>query len=258
MCRLLGVHAKAPVNAHTWLVTDQDSLLVESYRNPDGAGIGWFDADGSPALAKEAEPAYRDSEYERAARTAHSRTFVAHVRAASTGKRSVVNTHPFEMDGRLLAQNGAMDDLAALESHLGAGMSLVHGQTDSERFLALATVEARPAGADIGVGLAVAARWAAASLPVLALNSVVITATDLWALRYPDTHSLFVREMRVDDVACVVVASERLDGSEQWRMLEPGELVHVDRDGVLTSQVVVDHPPAQPLVLSERDPNPET
>ena len=63
--------------------------------------------------------------------------------------------------------------------------------------------------------------------------------------------------------ASVIFASEQMDEDDGWRMLEPGELVHVDLDLRTTSRLVVDEPPTHLLRLedllpqaaaSQRDP----
>jgi len=53
----------------------------------------------------------------------------------------------------------------------------------------------------------------------------------------------------------VVVASEQLDGESGWRMLAPGELVHVRPDLTVESAVVMTEPPARLVPLSGRNPN---
>lgn len=80
---------------------------------------------------------------------------------------------------------------------------------------------------------------------------MLVTSTDLWALRYPATHELYVlarptggadgdrglnaqsdrihaRSREVADRPSLIVASERMDGETGWRLLDSGELVHVD------------------------------
>jgi glutamine amidotransferase len=47
-----------------------------------------------------------------------------------------------------------------------------------------------------------------------------------------------------------VIASEPMDSSAGWRLLESGELVHVDRELRLTSTIAVSEPPARMLDLS--------
>jgi glutamine amidotransferase len=281
MCRLFGMSGGSePVSATFWLLEAPDSLSQQSRREPDGTGIGSFDADGRPVVSKQPLAAYEDQEFAREARSISSRTFVAHVRYASTGSLVMKNTHPFEQEGRLFAHNGVLGDLGALEHELGSAMSLVGGDTDSERWFALITREIDRAG-DVSEGIASAARWVAANLPVLSLNFVLITASDLWAFRYPDTHELHVLErapggpsgsrhlehasargsirVRSGDLAsraAVVVATERMDEDAGWRELRSGELLHVDGSlQVSRRRSVVDAPPAHLLTLADLDPH---
>jgi glutamine amidotransferase len=62
----------------------------------------------------------------------------------------------------------------------------------------------------------------------------------------------------LDEVASVVVASERLDGESGWRMLAPGELVHVRPDLSVKSEIVITQPPAHLVPLPAGNPNIDT
>lgn len=186
MCRLFGLTAgTTPVEATFWLLDAPDSLEVQSRRNVDGTGIGFFDPAGTPVLDKEPEPAYRDEEFIRGAKQARSATFVAHVRWATAGGRTARNTHPFAMAGRIMAHNGGFGELHEIEAQLRQYRDLVRGDTDSERYFALITQQADAHGGDVGAGITAAARWIGARLPVSSLNTVVAAPGHLWALRYP-------------------------------------------------------------------------
>src|SRR5580658_719357 len=143
VCRLFGMSAgKEPAKATFWLLDAPDSLSVQSHREPDGTGLGWFDSDGVPQVRKQPIAAYGDAEFATEAHAVASKTFVAHIRFASTGALELKNTHPFEQEGRLFAHNGVIEDLPALDAHLGEeALGLVEGDTDSERFFALITKE---------------------------------------------------------------------------------------------------------------------
>ena len=195
MCRLLGLNAgREPVSASFWLVDAPDSLEVQSHRNVDGSGIGFFDPAGAPVLDKQPEPAFTDEEFLREAKHARSATFVAHVRYATAGGRTLVNTHPFAMRGRIMAHNGGFGELGRLEEQLGSYRDLVQGDTDSERYFALITQQIDAHGGDVAAGIAAAARWIAERLPVSSLNAIVAVAGELWALRYPGQHALHILE----------------------------------------------------------------
>ena len=285
MCRLFGLTAgPARVHATFWLLDAPDSLEAQSLRNVDGSGIGFFDPAGAPVLDKQPEPAYVDEEFIHEARQAESATFVAHVRLATAGARTVLNTHPFTMRGRIMAHNGGFGELKRLDEQLGSYAGLVLGDTDSERFFALITQQADAHGGDVGAGITAAAGWIAANLPVTSLNAVLTTAEELWALRYPGQHALHVIERpagpgqaagvgpglhvrsatssvhvpALDSAASVVVASEQLDGESGWRMLQPGELIHVRPDLSVESAVVLPDPPARLVPLGRDNPNIDT
>jgi predicted glutamine amidotransferase len=293
MCRLFGMTAgQEPVTATFWLLDAPDSLEAQSRRNADGSGIGFFDAAGRPVLDKQPEPAFSDEEFSREARQAESATFVAHVRWATAGGRTVANTHPFAMYGLIMAHNGGFGELERLDSQLGGYRKLVLGDTDSERYFALITQQADAHGGDVGAGLTAAARWIGERLPVSSLNAIVAAPGELWALRYPGQHALHVIERPAGDslpagrpgpaaappaaaagglhvrsstssvhapalmyVPTVVVASEELDGERGWRMLADGELIHVRPDLTVESAVVIPEPPARLVPLPADNPN---
>ncbi|MFE9453914.1 class II glutamine amidotransferase [Streptomyces sp. NPDC006739] len=281
MCRLFGL-SSAPQRTHAtfWLLDAPDSLNDQSHHDPDGTGLGYFDADGTPQVHKAPMAAYQDRVFAEEAKQVQSETFLAHIRFASTGDLTTRNTHPFEQDGRLFAHNGVVEGLDALDAHLGEDRSLVHGDTDSERFFALITREIRAAGGDVAAGVEQAAHWIAENLPLYSLNLILTTTDELWALRYPDTHHLYAlqrpaggphgtrhldhcgtaRRMRVhsaalSDTPCVVIASERMDDNPQWRPMAPGELLHVGPDLQVTSRVVLPDAPAHRLTLDDLRPD---
>ena len=275
MCRLFGLTSGTVlVRATFWLLDAPDSLEAQSHRNADGSGIGFFDSAGAPVLDKQPEPAFSDAEFAREARQAESATFVAHVRWATAGGRTVRNTHPFTMRGRIMAHNGGFGELPRLEEQLGSYASLVLGDTDSERYFALITQQTEAHGGDVGAGITAAASWIAARLPVSSLNTIVTAPGELWALRYPAQHALHVLErpagpgLHVRSATSsvhapavgpsVVVASEELDGESGWRMLAPGELVHVRPDLSVHSAVVITEPPARLVPLPTDNPNIDT
>ena len=195
MCRLFGLTSgSVPVRATFWLLDAPDSLEAQSHRNADGSGIGFFDAAAAPVLDKQPEPAFGDEEFIHEARQVESANFVAHVRWASTGGRTVQNTHPFAMHGRIMAHNGGFGELPRLDEQLGSYASLVLGETDSERYFALITQQTEARGGDVGAGIAAAAGWIAAHLPVSSLNTIVTAPGELWALRYPAEHALHILE----------------------------------------------------------------
>jgi predicted glutamine amidotransferase len=271
MCRLFGMSAgREPTKATFWLLDAPDSLAAQSHREPDGTGLGWFEGDGKPRISKQPIAAYGDAEFAKRAHEIASRTFVAHIRFASTGALEPKNTHPFEQQGRLFAHNGVIQELPTLEEHLGQALGLVEGDTDSERFFALITREIEARDGDVAEGIAAACAWVAANLPLFAINFVLATADGLWALRYPETHELYllerppgaelehtssfgsrVRSEHGADRPLVTIASEKLDADPGWRLLDSGELLTVAPTLEVSSRRILDAPPARLLTLAD-------
>ena len=269
MCRLFGLHAdRRVVTATFWLLEAPDNLVEQSKRNPDGTGLGVFEADGKPVLYKEPVAAWQDSEFATEAHELTGTTFIAHVRYSSSAALEVRNTHPFLQDNRIFAHNGVVTGLDVVDTRLRElGVDeLVQGETDSERVFALITACIRKHDGDVGAGIVDAVGWLAETVPIFALNVLLSTATDMWALRYPETHELYMldrrdvsdRHLRMDshritahsehltEHASVVFASEPMD-DDDWQLLAPGELVHVDADLRPTRQIAFPDPPKHQL-----------
>jgi predicted glutamine amidotransferase len=269
MCRLFGLHAdKHVVTATFWLLDAPDNLVEQSRRNPDGTGLGVFEADGKPVVYKEPIAAWQDCEFATEAHELTGTTFIAHVRYSSGAALELRNTHPFLHDGRIFAHNGvvtALDMLDARLTELGVA-DLVHGETDSERIFALITACARRHDGDVTAGIVEAVGWLADTVPIFAVNLLLSTAVDMWALRYPQTHELYMLDRRdaegkrlrmntrritahsehLTSDASVLFASEPMD-DDDWQLLEAGELVHVDADLRIDRRIAFPDPPNHQL-----------
>jgi predicted glutamine amidotransferase len=266
MCRLFGLHAgKHVCTATFWLLDAPDSLAEQSRKNPDGTGIGVFDENGRPQVRKEAMAAWQAADFATEAHQMTGTTFIAHVRYATTGSLDIRNTHPFLQDGRIFAHNGVVEGLDVLDQRLRevGTDDLVEGQTDSERVFALITASIRARDGDVTAGLVDAMNWLATNVPIYAVNVLLSTATDMWALRYPEPNELYVLDRRLDGApnfdmrtkrirawseplctrSSVVFATERMDDDPRWCLLEPGELVHVDASLQVTRSMVLPDPP---------------
>ncbi|KAA8966313.1 class II glutamine amidotransferase [Mycobacterium sp.] len=278
MCRLFGLHAgTAVVDATFWLLDAPDNLAAQSRKNPDGTGLGVFDGAGRPQVRKEPVAAWHDVGFATAAQELTGTTFIGHVRYATAGSQTLVNTHPFLQAGRIFAHNGTLAGLEVLDRRLAdvGTAGLVLGQTDSERVFALITASIRECDGDVRAGLLDAVAWLAAQVPIYALNVLLSTATDMWALRYPEPHQLYLLDRRDPpaDAAfhlrtnrirahcehlrarpSVVFASEPMDDDPGWQLISPGELVHVNADLQIRRDLVLPDPPRYQLRRSDLSP----
>jgi glutamine amidotransferase len=147
MCRLFGFRSGVERGAHHSLVEAENALLIQSQSHPDGWGLGYYE-DGQARVHKGTEPAFRDQAFATLSRSLTSQTVIAHVRQATVGPVSDVNTHPFTWQNWIFAHNGTVFGFSQLRpyfleeipAHLRA---LIRGTTDSEHcfFLFLGELE---------------------------------------------------------------------------------------------------------------------
>lgn len=260
MCRLFALHADQPVTAKFWLLDAPYSLAHQSRFNADGTGIGWFDDQGIAHVAKRPVAAYDSTRYAHMASQTRSRALVAHVRNSSGASNTMANTHPFLRRGVLFVHNGVLrvdDRMRQRVRELGAADD-IEGDTDSEWLFALILGETAAHGGDVHHGLVAAATWVLENIPVYSLNLLLAKDEHLYALRAPATNELWVRDRPAggrDDhglhqvsetleatsadlreVRSVVIASEPMDDSDDWRLMENGELLHISPEGDMDSE----------------------
>ncbi|HJB10836.1 MAG TPA: class II glutamine amidotransferase [Candidatus Brachybacterium merdavium] len=261
MCRLFALRSDQPVTADLWLLDAPYSLLHQSRFNADGTGLGWIDERGQARLRKRPVAAFESEAFTQVATTLRARSMMAHVRLSSGTEHCEENTHPFLQDGILSAHNGVLmvtEEMRQRVRELDAGHH-VHGTTDSEWLAALVTGEVAAHGGNLRAGVVSALSWTIAHVPVYSVNLLVMTDTELIAVRLPATNELWVLERAATaeaprepleqssdslrarseglrDTRSVVVASEPMDDDPAWRLMDSGELIHLGADGTLRSE----------------------
>jgi predicted glutamine amidotransferase len=136
MCRLFGFRSIIKSQVHQSLVSADNALLRQSERNPDGWGVAYFIA-GAPHLVKSVSSAIDDHLFRRVSGVVSSETVLAHIRKATTGNLSILNTHPFQYGRWVFAHNGNIKGFEAVRAQIEAKIApslapFVLGETDSE------------------------------------------------------------------------------------------------------------------------------
>lgn len=279
MCRLFALHAgERDVAADFWLLDAPTSIARQSERNAHGYGMAALTAGRGMILIRNPVQASEDPAYRHVARRLDASEMLVHLRYASIGVVSLVNTHPFSQDGRFFAHNGVLGDLDRIESRLGPNRAMVMGDTDSERLFALITLAIRETGGDVRAGITAAVREMVAEYELYSLNFVLGEIGHIWAFRYPEHNPLHLHRRRQggpsgvapldeadsagtlrlhsDDGALaplVVIASERISDEPGWEEIQPGELVHVGPDLAVDRETIVSGPPAHRMTLSAQE-----
>lgn len=149
VCRLFGFRSVIPSQVHRSLVAADNALAVQSRAHPDGWGVAYY-IDGAPHVTKSASGAVDCALFRRVSGIVASETVLAHVRRATCGPLTVLNSHPFQYGRWVFAHNGDVPELARVKDALEDAIAprlrrFILGDTDSERlfFLFLTELERR-------------------------------------------------------------------------------------------------------------------
>lgn len=114
----------------------ENALGVQAENHPDGWGVAYYVA-GSPHIIKSSAAAYDDRLFKRVSGIVSSQTVLAHVRKATVGEMSLVNSHPFQYGRWVMAHNGDIRGFSEVQSELSLLVDprlrrFILGDTDSE------------------------------------------------------------------------------------------------------------------------------
>jgi glutamine amidotransferase len=262
---LFGFRSVIPSMVHRSLVAADNALCTQSQRHPDGWGVAYY-VDGAPHVMKSASTALDDHLFHRLSGIVSSNTVVAHVRKATVGANSVLNSHPFQHGRWVLAHNGTIAGFDEVRPSLIREIAphlrgFILGDTDSEVvfFLLLTMLQkTRPLSNQFGVEEVMEAmkhavarirevcdgRGGATSaiLTLLVTDGTTLVATrngrDLYYSTYKtrcadrDTCSSFAPECEAPSttgfVNHFILSSEPLGGENIWLEVPEGQVVGVD------------------------------
>lgn len=141
MCRLFGYRSITMESIASSLITDANSLLVQSKENCHGWGIAYYQNE-IPHLFKSQIAAYLDEDFIRLGSSLMAHTVLAHLRRATHGKISLLNCHPFQYGPWIMAHNGGLPKFADVGDRFRASVApqllrCMYGTTDSEIYFAM-------------------------------------------------------------------------------------------------------------------------
>ncbi len=136
MCRLFGFRSIINSQVHSSLVSADNTLHDLSQKHPDGWGVAYY-IEQTPHLIKSTDCAMEDQLFQKVSGVVSSHTVIAHIRKATQGSHTILNSHPFQYGKWIFAHNGNIKNFKAVKDKL---LSLVDhdfkrfilGTTDSE------------------------------------------------------------------------------------------------------------------------------
>jgi len=266
MCRLFGFRSVIPSRVHASLLAAENALGAQSNAHPDGWGVAFY-VDGSPHVTKSPTHALGDQLFHRLSGLVSSETVLAHVRKATQGSNTVLNCHPFQFGRWVFAHNGDIPGFSeGLMPRLREAISprlrpFVLGDTDSETifFIFLTALERRsPRGKRPELSDVIATVQSTLEtvrslcqghapdqrvlLTFIVTDGDVMVATQggkelsfsSYKRRCPDRDHCPSLSAACESpspngqVSHLIMSSERLQGSNVWVDLVPGDILGID------------------------------
>lgn len=136
MCRLFGFRSIINSHIHSSLVSAENTLYDLSQNHPDGWGVAYY-MEQTPHLVKSTNCAMDDQIFQKVSGGVSSHTVIAHIRKATQGAHSILNSHPFQYGKWIFAHNGNVKNLKKIKPKLlklvdHQFTKLILGSTDSE------------------------------------------------------------------------------------------------------------------------------
>ena len=102
---MFGFRSSVLSRVHASLVAAENALAIQSIEHPDGWGVSFYNS-RFPHLIRSDKQALADGLFKEVSGIVATRTLIAHIRQATTGKVSVLNCHPFQHGPWSFAHNG--------------------------------------------------------------------------------------------------------------------------------------------------------
>lgn len=252
MCRWLAYQGES-IYLDKLVYEPEHSLVHQSLEarkavtrvNADGFGLGWYTERDTPGQFHEVLPAWGDENLRSLTHHIRSHRFMAHVRSSTGTHVSRSNCHPFMSENWMFLHNGQIGGFEQvkfeLERQLCESLFLKRmGTTDSELIFLLMLqngLKDNPVEA-IKVTLSMIATLMESKQieEPLKASICISDGNQFWVVRYSsdqEAPTVFIKQ----DGANVVLASEPLEKSPQWKQVSPQSIlaVHLDK---ITSYVI--------------------
>lgn len=136
MCRLFGFRSIINSQVHSSLVQADNALAEQSTKHPDGWGVCYY-REETPHIIKSNDCAIENNIFQKLSGVVTSKTVLAHIRKATQGIHSFLNTHPFQYGKWVFAHNGNIKNFSLhkdkLEKLIDTELKrFLLGSTDSE------------------------------------------------------------------------------------------------------------------------------
>ncbi|OAJ95064.1 class II glutamine amidotransferase [Vibrio bivalvicida] len=247
MCRWLAYQGES-IYLDELIYEPEHSLVHQSLEarkavtrvNADGFGLGWYTERDTPGQFHEVLPAWGDENLCSLTHHIRSHRFMAHVRSSTGTQVSRSNCHPFISENWMFLHNGQIGGFEQvkfeLERQLCESLFLKRmGTTDSELIFLLMLqngLKQNPVEAIRNTLLMICNLMTDKQIDEPLKASICISdGNQFWAVRYSsdqEAPTVFIKQ----DGANIVLASEPLEKSPEWKKVTPQSILSICSDKV--------------------------
>lgn len=238
MCRLFGIIAEHDICPYFYLSEGVElPFRYLGKDNPHGCGIGFYIDGKSDVSYKWREPAHQNESYVEASRNINSKIVISHVRFASTGKKSVENSHPFAYKNWIFAHNGTVACYKKIINNLEPEyLKNIKGSTDSEVYFHWIIQNIHKKN-NIYEGIKSAVQYIKENSKFsTGLNFILSDGKTLYGYRdfikdiSLNHFSLFYLDLTQSKQNGVlgIICSEKITNDSNWKLLERGNLIIIE------------------------------
>ncbi len=247
MCRWLAYQGES-IYLDELVYEPEHSLVHQSLEarkavtrvNADGFGLGWYTERDTPGQFHEVLPAWGDENLRSLTHHIRSHRFMAHVRSSTGTQVSRSNCHPFISENWMFLHNGQIGGFEQakfeLERQLCESLFLKRmGTTDSELIFLLMLqngLKQSPVEAIRNTLSMICNLMTDKQIEEPLKASICVSdGNQFWAVRYSSAQeapTVFIKQ----DGANIVLASEPLEKSPEWKKVSPQTILNICLDKV--------------------------
>jgi glutamine amidotransferase len=252
MCRWLAYQG-APIYMDQLVYEPEHSLVHQSLEarkavtrvNADGFGLGWYTERDTPGQFHEVLPAWGDENLRSLTHHIQSHRFMAHVRSSTGTLVSRSNCHPFVIENWMFLHNGQIGEFEkvkyALQQKLDEPLFLKKmGTTDSELIFLLMLqfgLKKDPVRAiKITIELISDTLFEKGVEEPFKASMCISDGNNFWVVRYSsdsEAPTVFIKQ----DGANILLASEPLEKSRNWKAVTPQSILTISADQVVSHSI---------------------
>ncbi|EFP97999.1 class II glutamine amidotransferase [Vibrio caribbeanicus] len=252
MCRWLAYQG-TPIYMDQLVYEPEHSLVHQSLEarkavtrvNADGFGLGWYTERDTPGQFHEVLPAWGDENLRSLTHHIQSHRFMAHVRSSTGTLVSRSNCHPFVIENWMFLHNGQIGEFEkvkyVLQQKLDEPLFLKRmGTTDSELIFLLMLqlgLKKDPIRAiRITIELICDALSEKGVEEPFKASMCISDGNKFWVVRYSsdeEAPTVFIKQ----DGANIVLASEPLEKSRDWKAVTPQSILTISSDQVVSHSI---------------------